>query len=401
MLRGIISPKFFAGGLFILLVVLSTSAFAQRLPPVKSGMDAERLAIIPARLRSFVDKGAMAGGVALIARRGEIVMVEAVGYQDLETKKPMRTDTIFDIRSVTKPITAIGIMILMEEGKLALNDPVEKYLPEFKVAGENTSDSFGRITIHHLLTHTAALPLYRLPESNEIPVKRNRTLTEYVSFLSKQRPEYEPGTKFRYSSGGFAILGSVIEVVSGKSFDQFMRERIFVPLGMKDSFFFIPAEKRSRVASIYRRRNGVLERWEEIETHAKDARYPGPEFGMYSTAADLAALCQMILNRGTFKGKRILSPMSVEVMTANHTLNLKSAITLRPAYQGLGWGLHGDPMNDFPLTSPGSFGHNGAFGAIVWIDPQKDLIRIFLEHRFGFHNESNLFMAMAGAAVND
>jgi CubicO group peptidase (beta-lactamase class C family) len=120
---------------------------------------------------------------------------------------------------------------------------------------------------------------------------------------------------------------------------------------------------------------------------------------MYSTATDLASLCQMMLNGGSFKGRRILSQMSVETTTRNHTLNVNSAITLRPAYQGLGWGLSGDPMDDFPLTSTGSFGHNGAFGAIVWIDPKKELIRIFLEHRFGFNNESNLFMAMAGSAV--
>jgi CubicO group peptidase (beta-lactamase class C family) len=122
---------------------------------------------------------------------------------------------------------------------------------------------------------------------------------------------------------------------------------------------------------------------------------------MYSTAADLAALCQMMLGGGTFKGKRVLAKLSVALMTQNHTLNLKSAITQRPAYQGLGWGLAGDPMNDFPLTSPGSFGHNGAFGAIVWIDANERLIRIFLTHRFGAGNESDVFMAMAGSAVID
>jgi CubicO group peptidase (beta-lactamase class C family) len=120
---------------------------------------------------------------------------------------------------------------------------------------------------------------------------------------------------------------------------------------------------------------------------------------MYSTASDLAALCQMMLNGGAFKGKRILSPLSVAMMTANQTLHIKSAMTQRPAYHGFGWGLGGDPSGDFPLTSPGSFGHNGAFGAIIWIDPEQALIRIFLEHRFGFENESNVFMGMAGAAV--
>lgn len=363
-------------------------------------MDRERLAKISVQMKSFVEQGSIAGAVMLVARHGEVVKLEAIGYQDLESRKPMRSDTIFDIRSVTKPVTAIGIMILMEEGRLTLNDPVEKYLPEFKTTGKTQSPPT-LIRIHHLLTHTAGLPFFRLPEIEDITIKRDRTLSEVVAFLARQEPEFEPGTQFRYSSGGFAILGRIIEVVSGKPYEQFIRERIFEPLGMKDSFFFIPTEKQHRVASIYRMQNGKLSHWEEIEAYSKTAKYPGPEFGMYSTASDLAALCQMMLNGGTFKGKRILSRMSVETMTENHTLNIKSATTQRPAYQGLGWGLSGDPMNDFPLTSIGSYGHNGAFGAIIWIDPKKGLIRIFLEHRLGFNNESNIFMAMAGAAMRN
>jgi CubicO group peptidase (beta-lactamase class C family) len=363
-------------------------------------MDVERLARIPAQMESFVKRGTMAGAVTLIARRGAVVSLEAFGYQDLESKKPMRADTIFDIRSVTKPVTAIGVMILMEEGKLVLSDPVEKYLPEFDEARKPRA-SPNKITIHHLLTHTSGLPFNRPPEIEDITIRRDRTLSEAVAFLSKQEPEFEPGTQFRYNSSGYAILGRIIEVISGKPYEQFIRERIFVPLDMKDSFFFIPAEKQNRVASIYRRQNGKLSKWEEIENYSRKAKYPGPEFGMYSTASDLTALCQMMLDGGTYQGRRILSRMSVETMTKNQTLHIKSAMTERPAYQGLGWGLSGDPMSDFPLTSTGSFGHNGAFGAIIWIDPNKALIRIFLEHRFGFESESNVFMAMAGAAVTN
>jgi CubicO group peptidase (beta-lactamase class C family) len=383
-----------------LIIFSSPVVVAQHQNVSKSGMDSERLARIPVQLKSFVKQGAMAGAVILIARRGEVVSLEAVGHQDLESKKPMRADTIFDIRSVTKPVTAIGIMVLMEEGKLTLNDPIEKYLPEFS-ATRKAQGSPNRITILHLLTHTAGMPLNRPTEIEDITIKRDRTLADVVAILSKQEPEFEPGTQFRYYSGGFAVLGRIIEVVSGKPFEQFIKERIFDPLGMKDSFFFVPAEKQDRVASAYRLQDGRLNRWEEIEAYARNAKYPAPEFGMYSTAPDLASLCQMMLNGGSFKGKRILSRMSVETMTLNHTLNIKSAITKSPAYQGLGWGLSGDPMDAFPLTSTGSFGHNGAFGAIIWIDPKKELIRIFLEHRFGFNNESNIFMAMAGSAVTD
>jgi CubicO group peptidase (beta-lactamase class C family) len=340
------------------LIIFSSPVAAQNHIVSKSGMDLERLARIPAQMKSFVNQGAMAGAVTLIARRGEVVSLEAVGYQDLERKKAMRADTIFDVRSVTKPVTAIGIMILMQEGKLSLNEPIDKYLPAFRAASE-TQDSSNRITILHLLTHTAGMPLNRPPEIEDITIKRDRTLAEVVTILSRQAPEFKPGTQFRYYSGGFAILGRIIEVISGKPFEQFIKERIFDPLGMKDSSFFVPAEKQNRVASIYRLQDGKLNRWEEVETYARNAKYPAPEFGMYSTARDLASLCQMMLNGGDFKGKRILSRMSVETMTQNHTVNIKSAVTQSPAYQGLGWGLSGDPMDAFPLLRQGALGTTG------------------------------------------
>ena len=350
---------------------------------------------IRARMQEFVDKGQVPGAVTLVIKKDHVVSFEAVGYRDLENKTPMTVDTIFDIRSMTKPVTAIGIMILMEEGKLALNDPVEMYLPEFKNSAFKDERGTRPITIRQLLTHTAGLPLYKLPISDEMPVKRNQTLAEYVSFLAKQTPEYEPGTRHRYSSGGFAILGRIIEIVSGMVFDQFIAQRVFVPLGMKDSSFFYPFAKQSRVASIYRKQNGQLSKWEELMDYSRKAVYPGPEFGMYSTAADLAALSQMMLNGGVYKGRRILSRLSVQLMTRNQTLGIASAVTGREVVQGLSWGLFGDPLNDFPLTTRGSFGHNGAFGTIFWIDPEEGLIRIFLEQVFGSGNEHQIFMALA------
>jgi len=392
------SKKLCAGILSALLLFLSP-AIAQKHNASKTRMDSERLARIPDRMKSFVEQGAIAGAVILIAKGGQVVSLKAVGFQDLESKKPMRTDTIFDIRSLTKPVTAIGIVILMEEGRLALNDPVEKYLPEFKAATPPKEGQRSPITIRHLLTHTTGMPFNRPLEIENITIKRDRSLADVVAILSKQEPEFEPGKQYRYYSGGFAILGRIIEVVSGEPYEQFIKQRIFDPLGMKDSFFFIPAEKQSRVASIYRLHNGKLNKWEEIMAYRQNAKYPGPEFGMYSTASDLASLCQMMLNGGTLKDKRILSAMSVKAMTEKQTTDIKSAITQRMAYQGLGWGLSGDPMNDFPLTSPGIFGHNGAFGTIFWVDPNEELIRIFLAQLFGLDNEIDIFMAMAGSAV--
>ena len=350
-------------------------------------------------MQELVDKGQVPGAVTLVIKKDRVVSFEAVGYRDVESKTAMTVDTIFDIRSMTKPVTAIGIMILMEEGRLALNDPVEMYLPEFKNSAFQGERGPRPITIRQLLTHTAGLALYKLPVSDEMPVKRNQTLAEYVSLLAKQTPEYEPGTKHRYSSGGFAILGRIIEVVSGMAFDQFIAQRVFVPLGMKDSSFFYPFAKQGRVASIYRMQNGKLSKWEELMGYSRKAVYPGPEFGMYSTASDLAALSQMMLNGGIYKGRRILSRLSAQLMTMNQTLGINSAVTGREVVQGLSWGLFGDPLNDFPLTTRGSFGHNGAFGTIFWIDPEEGMIRIFLEQVFGSGNEHQLFMALAAVAA--
>lgn len=373
------------------LLIFAVPATGQSQGVSKRGLDSQQLARMNARIKSLVDEGAIVGAVTLVERRGDRFSLQAVGFQELESRKPMRADTIFDVRSVTKIVTAIGVMILVEEGKLGLNDPIEKYLPEFKTATP--------ITIHHLLTHTSGLPFSRPAAIEDITIKRDRTLSDVVSLLSKQQPEFAPGTQFRYASSGFAILGRIIEGVSAMPYEKFIKERVFDPLGMRDSFFFIPAEKQDRVAPVYRRQNGKLERWREIEEYSKRAKYPGPEFGMYSTAQDLSALGHLMLNDGTFRGRRILSGMSVAAMTANHTLNIRNAITQRPAYQGLGWGLSGDPLMDFPLTSAGSYGHNGAFGSMIWIDPKEGLIRIFLEHLFGAGNEVDIFMAMAGAAV--
>ena len=169
---------------------------------------------------------------------------------------------------------------------------------------------------------------------------------------------------------------------------------------MKDSSFYFPVDKQDRFASIYRKQDDKLIRWDELMAFSRNAKYPGPEFGMYSTASDLAALSQMLLDGGVYKGRRILSRLTVQQMVANQTPWINSAVTGRPVVQGLSWGLFGDPIFDFPLTTRGSFGHNGAFGGIFWIDPEEGLIRIFLEHLFGSGNENNVFMAMALCSRN-
>ncbi|MBI4462799.1 MAG: beta-lactamase family protein [Acidobacteria bacterium] len=387
----------------------------------KAGMDPERLARIPARMKEFVDSGTIAGAVTLVARHGVVASLEAVGYLDLETKTPMRTDSIFQIRSMTKPITAVGIMILLEEGRLLLSDPVEKYVPEFrnqlvvdKREGEKvltTKKPSRPITMRDLLTHTSGMP------GDPSPDKLSKTLAENVATLSQEPLEFEPGTKLLYSDPGFEILGRIIEVASGQPYEKFIEQRILRPLGMKDSFFFPPPEKYNGIASAYKPQNGKLKRVEgslnpDWQTQGPEAygafvasmQYARPSWGMFSTASDMAAFYQMMLNGGTYNGVRILSRASVEVMTAVHTGDL---VAERWWGYGLGWGVHRERRGDkFSLESAGAYGHSGLRGTFGWVDPQEDLVGIFMIQQNRLESEEpdsvrDTFIAMTYAAIAD
>jgi len=379
-------------------------------PP--AGMDPERLARIPARMKQFVERGSVAGTVTLVARHGTVASLEATGYQDLEKKIPMRTDSIFQIMSMTKPVTAIGIMLLVEEGRLGLNDPVERHLPEFRgqwVIDSKPDDktrilkrSPRPITVRDLLTHTSGMAGVPPEGMKELLFKLDRSLADAVLVYSQQPLEFDPGKKWSYSNTGIATLGRIIEVISGMPYEKFLESRIFQPLGMKDTFIFPPEDKKPRIAMVYKLEGGKLKP-ATVETLAGDpwiyrkgAKYSMPEGGLYSTASDLAALYQTMLNGGSSKGFRLLSKASVESMTTVHTGDL------RPAY-GLGWAVTQDPGSQLTLTSPGSFGHGGAFGTYGWIDPKKDLVGVFLIQRFGggTSEEQTAFQTIANSAVID
>ena len=385
-LRLIVIGSAVASGLFAQSTDLKSTADIS-----KAGIDPQRLARIPARMKEFVDSGTIAGAVTLVARHGVVVSVGAVGYQDLETKTPMRADSIFQVRSMTKPITAVGIMILLEEGRLLLSDAVEKYVPEFrdqlvvdKREGEKvltTKKPSRPITIMDFLTHTSGMP------DGPAADKLRKTLVEHVAMLSQDPLEFEPGTKVLYSDAGFDTLGRIIEVASGQPYEKFIEERILRPLGMKDSFFFPPPEKYNRIASAYKPQNGKLTRVEgplnpDWQSQGREAyraflaavQYPGPSWGLFSTASDMAAFYQMMLNGGTYNGVRILSRASVEAMTADYTGDLG------PDGYGLGWGVHRKRPSSglFALESVGAYGKGGSRGTFGWVDPRKDLVGMFM-----------------------
>ena len=370
-----------------------------------TGMDLERLARIPIRMQSFVERGAIAGALTLVARHGLVASLEAVGYQDLESKNPMRTDTIFQIRSMTKPVTAAATMILLEEGRLHLMEPVEKHLPEFR--GISVSESregekepllrppSRAITIYDLLTHTSGMRQYTSRGPRPVmdhDTLLQLTLAEHVATIAQLPLELEPGAKFQYSDVGFTALGRIIEVVAGQPYERFVEETILKPLGMKDSFFFVPPDKRDRIATWYSLEEGKLKVHEvRMALLRPERKNPGPFGFMFATASDLFAFYQMMLDGGAYNGRRILSRASVEEMTRVHATGVGG--------YGLGWGVRGE-RGGSGLASIGAYGHVGAASTMGLVDPKKDLVAVFLVQRQNCE-ERFFFMAMAAAAVAD
>jgi len=378
------------------------------------GLDPVRLSRIRPRMEEFVREHQASGIVTLVGRRGTVAHLEAVGFRDLESGDPMTTDTIFRIASMTKPVTAIAIEMLEEEGKLSIEDPVEKHLPEFKgqalVKSKTPTETVlvrppRPVTLRDFLTHTSGLPGGPPPGLSDLYEKRNRTLAEAVLAYSQMPLGFEPGTKWSYCNTGLDTLGRVVEVVSGQSYESFLHERLFAPLGMRDTFFYPTPEQLKRVAKVYKKSGEGLAFTPSYLGDPVGGRFPLPAGGLYSTALDLAKLYQMMLDEGVAGGHRYLSQATVQKMIRNHTGDLKAGFTEGIA-MGLGWQLVGTPTGVTAMLSPGSYGHGGAFGTQAWIDPKKEMYFVLLIQRSGFPNgdDSPLRKALqelAVAAVRD
>jgi CubicO group peptidase (beta-lactamase class C family) len=382
-----------------------------------AAVDQGVLSKIPQRMKSFVDHQTVAGAVTLVAHGSDIVEFDATGLADAEAGHAMQKDTIFQIMSMTKPVTAIGIMMLAEEGKLALRDPVEDYLPEFKGLRVRTTvgpDAIRAsvpnhaITIRDLLTHTAGIQDYPGPPTiPDYAQTMSVPLDEVVRQLAKQPLLFQPGTQWSYSSPGIEILGRIIEVCSGEKYVDFITEHILQPLGMKDSFFFPPADKISRIAMVYAQKDGKLVRSPasilggDPAKHRQGAFCPAPGWGLYSTAEDLLHLYRMMLNDGVYEGNRYLSPFSVHLMTEPQTTGIQPVGWMRGSDYGLAWEIVTDPLGELAGHTIGTFGHGGAFGTQGWIDPNNDLISILLIQRSdeGAESMTNVFLNMAESGV--
>jgi CubicO group peptidase (beta-lactamase class C family) len=393
------------------LVVLPSTLFAQG-----QSQDAERSARIRERMQQFVDRKEIAGAVTLVGSAERILSLEAVGKRNLEDDLPMRPDTLFRIASMTKPITAIGIMMLVDRGKLSVDDPVEKHLPEFRgqmlvAASSPAGDAVTLrkpprpITLRDLLTHTSGLPGMPPAGLADLYSRRNHTLAEAVMAYSQRPLTFEPGSRWAYCNVGIDTLGRVIEVASGQSYESFLKDNLFDPLGMVDTTFYPSPEQRRRAAVIYDRKDDTLTPAAAPLIGAPaGAKYPIPAGGLYATAPDLARLYRMMLDRGVGAGdgRRYLSESSVETMTRTQTGDLKTGFTDGMSF-GFGWGVVRQPQGVTEHLSPDSYGHGGAFGTQAWIDPHKGRFVVLLIQRAGLKNSdaSEMRHALQALALPD
>ncbi len=357
--------------------------------------DETKLGAIPTRFEAFIKAGDIPGAVLAVGN-GTKRVINAVGKRSLESDEPMTADTVFRIASMTKPMVGVGIQILIDQGKIKADDPVEKHLPEFSGQMLISERGKGRlvlvppkrpITIRDLLTHTSGLGSYP-PGFGNFYMKRDRTLAEATLAVSQRPLEFEPGSRWSYCNSGIDTLGRIIEAVSGSSFEEFMEKRIFSPLGMADTTFRPTKEQLKRSAGLYGNKDGKLYLAPEsamLLGPTEKSRHPIPAGGLYSTAGDVARFYQMMLNGGKLGGERVLTEEGVKEATKVHTGDLKCGFTAGMGF-GHGFAVVREPEGVTAMLSKGSFGHGGAFGTQSWADPEKGVFFVLLIQRVGLKN---------------
>jgi CubicO group peptidase (beta-lactamase class C family) len=391
----------------LLLLLAFLPAAAQPLPrvrPEEAGISSERLSRLSEALRRYVDEGRLVGGVLLVARRGKVVALDAFGLRDRESASPMTADSIFRIASQTKAIVSVGALILQEEGRLLIGDPVGKYLPEFRETNVAVPKEGGAyevvkarrpITIRDLLTHTSGLGYGGGVAADRWKgagiqgwyfAGRDEPIGATVSRMAALPFDAQPGEKWVY---GYStdVLGALVEKVSGQDLETFLRSRVLGPLGMKDTSFYLPEEKEGRLAVVYSLREGRLARAPEgggMQAQGEYAKGPRRSLsggaGLLSTASDYARFLQMLLNGGELDGRRILSRNTVRLMTANHVGDLLARTG--DAMRGEGFGLGVAVREKFgERGTPGTvgeFGWGGAYHSSYWVDPVEQLVVVYL-----------------------
>lgn len=373
--------------------------------PESVGMSPEKIKYVGDTAAKWVDEGKLPALVVFAARRGNIVLYDAFGKSSYTENAPdLDPEALFPLASISKSITATAAMILVEDGKLGLNRPVSYYIPEFTGEGKDT------VAIHHLLTHTSGMRgedihahIQKKKDSVVIPPPEHTQdphIHEYLS-LAYSAPLWKPpGAEMLYCGFGYELLGEIIRRISGQSLDSFSRERIFEPLGMKDTYYIVPESVHQRVAQ---RNPEGPDKWAGTPQHLAD---PSASSGAYSTAMDMAIFGQMFLNKGVYGNKRILSKASVEAMTRNQIPGVSARwgnMFFSEASWGLGWSIQGNKRDEYgTLCSPQTFSHGGAGGTFLWVDPEREVVGVYFSV-YSHYTDSgtDLYSNMIMSAIED
>jgi CubicO group peptidase (beta-lactamase class C family) len=393
----------------LLLTALALSVVKAASPtgkPEDVGLSAERLQRISQMIQRHIAAGDLAGAVTIVARKGRVAHLSAQGVMDLESKQPMTPATMFRIASMTKPIVGVAIMMMVEEGKLRLNDPVSRYIPEFRgmkvgvaqpgAAAPGAAPPGGgrgaepprfytvpaqrEITLKDLLTHVSGLGSGPMGNSDiaKVARKEGEKLSDYIPRLGGTALEFQPGSRWTYSPGaGFETLGRIVEIASGMPLDRFVRTRIFDPLGMKDITFWPTDGQSPRVATVYARgANGLTKTPMPNDTMSRNVYFRGSG-GLYSTAEDYIPLGMMLANGGELNGKRLLSRKTVEMMSAAH---VPDTLPGRPAGEGYGLSVRvvTNHATRGTMLSDGTYGWSGAQGTHFFVDPKEQLVGVLM-----------------------
>ncbi len=365
---------------------LALPSYSAAQSPATAAPYAGNFSAVQQKMAELIQKKEIAGAVTIVVTPQQVLYLDAVGESNRETRTPMQTNTIFWIASMTKPLAGLAICKLQEEGKLDLEDPVSKFIPEFKELKDKQGQPVN-VTIKQLLNHTSGL---QEPKAEE--VVDARVLADLIPIYVSKPVNFKPGSEWRYSQASINTAGRIVEILTEKPFEEYLSEEFFQPLKMINTTFYLSPEQLQRLAIAYRRTDeGEL----EVEPkhrllHGKKAeerdRPPYPNMGLFSTAPDYGRLCRMLLNEGELDGRRYLKPETVQLFrTINTTDEHKTGFT-----PGNGWGVGTcvvrEPQGITERLSPGTFGHGGAYGTQAWIDPERKIAWVLMVQRSNFAN---------------
>jgi len=366
--------------------------------PEDLGLSKDRLKRVPAVLQRYIDRGEIAGAVSLVARQGHVAHFAAQGLADVDTKQALRTDHIFRLASMTKPVTSLAVMMLHEEGHFLLDDPLSRFLPEFKDmkvavanapneragAGYRLEPAKRDITIRHILTHTAGLasgtagPTVEMSKQLAASRQPGDVMADHVKRLAALPLSFHPGDHWEYGPGT-DVCGRLVEVVSGQTLDQFFRQRILDPLGMRDTWFYLPDSLLPRLVTAYKKDGNRLAKLPALGPATRGGKYFAGGGGLAGTAEDYLRFCQMLLNGGQLDGTRLVSRKTIEAMTANQIGEIP---LWQDTYQNYGFGLgfrvRKSVAQTQTLGSVGEYGWGGAYGTYFWVDPRERMIGLLM-----------------------